>query len=108
MILQFCIYMVGFDVFQCDYVQYKLQIKQWCVEFGLVVLCFGDDEVSGDSKVEVVCCIYEINVVLIDLVDYVVVNVCDFCGYELDLGMVFEIGYVVGCGKKVWCYNMFV
>ncbi|EIJ45967.1 nucleoside 2-deoxyribosyltransferase [Herbaspirillum sp. GW103] len=99
------IYLAGPDVFQRDYAQHKLQIKQWCAELGLVALCPGDDEVSGDSKAEVARRIYQINVALIDSADYVVANVCDFRGHEPDSGTVFEIGYAVGRGKKVWCYN---
>lgn len=99
------IYMAGPDVFQRDYAQHKQQIKQWCAELGLVALCPGDDEVSGDSKAEVARRIYEINIALIDSADYVVANVCDFRGHEPDSGTVFEIGYAVGRGKKVWSYN---
>jgi hypothetical protein len=95
------IYMAGPDVFQRDYAQHKQQIKQWCAELGLVALCPGDDEVSGDSKAEVARRIYEINMALIDSADYVVANVCDFRGHEPDSGTVFEIGYAVGRGKKV-------
>lgn len=99
------IYMAGPDVFQPDYARHKARIKQWCAELGLVALCPGDDEVSGADKAEVARRIYEINIALIDSADYVVANVCDFRGHEPDSGTVFEIGYAVGRGKKVWGYN---
>ncbi|ALU90767.1 nucleoside 2-deoxyribosyltransferase [Herbaspirillum rubrisubalbicans] len=99
------IYLAGPDVFQRDYAQYKLRIKQWCTELGLVALCPGDDEVTGESKADIARRIYEINVALIESADYVVANVRNFRGHEPDSGTVFEIGYAVGRGKKVWCYN---
>ncbi len=99
------IYLAGPDVFQPDYAQYKARIKQWCAELGLTALCPGDDEVSGEDKAEMARRIYEINIALIESADYVVANVCNFRGHEPDSGTVFEIGYAVGRGKKVWCYN---
>nr|WP_198983776.1 nucleoside 2-deoxyribosyltransferase [Herbaspirillum sp. ASV7] len=99
------IYMAGPDVFMRDYAQHKAHIRQWCAELGLVALCPGDDEVTGESKGEVARRIYEINIALIDSADYVVANVRDFRGHEPDSGTVFEIGYAIGRGKKVWCYN---
>ncbi len=99
------IYMAGPDVFMRDYAQHKAHIRQWCAELGLVALCPGDDEVTGESKAEVARRIYEINIALIDSADYVVANVRDFRGHEPDSGTVFEIGYAIGRGKKVWCYN---
>ncbi|KAF1038570.1 MAG: 2'-deoxynucleoside 5'-phosphate N-hydrolase 1 [Herbaspirillum frisingense] len=99
------IYTAGPDVFERDYAQQKARIKQWCAELGLVALCPGDDEVSGATKAEVSRGIFEINMALIESADYVVANVRDFRGHEPDSGTVFEIGYAVGRGKKVWCYN---
>lgn len=99
------IYLAGPDVFARDYAAYKARIKQWCGELGLLALCPGDDEVQGESKSEIARRIYEINVALIDSADGVVANVRDFRGHEPDSGTVFEIGYAVGRGKKVWCYN---
>lgn len=99
------IYLAGPDVFQRDYAQHKARIRQWCGELELVALCPGDDEVSGASKAEVARGIFEINMALIESADYVAANVCDFRGHEPDSGTVFEIGYAVGRGKKVWCYN---
>ncbi|MBP0597617.1 nucleoside 2-deoxyribosyltransferase [Herbaspirillum sp. LeCh32-8] len=99
------IYMAGPDVFQRDYAQHKARIKEWCAELGLVALCPGDDEVTGEGKAEVSRAIFEVNMALIESADYVVANVCNFRGHEPDSGTVFEIGYAVGRGKKVWCYN---
>src|SRR5437899_7416599 len=33
-------------------------------------------------------------------------NVENFRGHEPDSGTVFEIGYAIGRGKVVWCYNV--
>lgn len=99
------IYLAGPDVFQRDYAQHKQRIKQWCAELGLHPLCPGDDEVSGEDAHGVSKTIFEINMALIDSADYVVANVCNFRGHEPDSGTVFEIGYAIGRGKKVWCYN---
>lgn len=99
------IYMAGPDVFQRDYAQHKARIKQWCAELGLTALCPGDDEVTGSSKPEISRGIFDLNMALIESADYVVANVANFRGHEPDSGTVFEIGYAVGRGKKVWCYN---
>lgn len=33
-------------------------------------------------------------------------NIQNFRGHEPDSGTVFEIGYAIGRGKAVWCYNV--
>lgn len=99
------VYLAGPDVFMPDYAAHKQRIRAWCATLGLLPLCPGDDEVSGASKAQVAQRIYEVNIALIESADYVVANVRDFRGHEPDSGTVFEIGYAVGRGKKVWCYN---
>lgn len=103
-----CFYFVGLDVFCFEFIVYGEVFKVLCVEFGFIGLYLFDNVIvlQVDGFVIVVE-IYCQNIILIDLVDVVFVNVVDFCGYELDFGMCFEIGYVIVCGKDVWCYNVF-
>ncbi|MGV8898726.1 MAG: nucleoside 2-deoxyribosyltransferase [Burkholderiaceae bacterium] len=42
----------------------------------------------------------------IDAADIVMANVQDFRGHEPHSGTVFDIGYAIGRGKAVWCYNV--
>ncbi|MFL9927202.1 nucleoside 2-deoxyribosyltransferase [Herbaspirillum lusitanum] len=99
------VYMAGPDVFQPDYADYKLRLKQYCEQLGLTALCPGDDVVEGDSREAISQGIFELNMALIREADYIAANVANFRGCEPDSGTVFEIGYAVGLGKKVWCYN---
>lgn len=99
------IYLAGPDVFQRDYALHKQRLKDWCAELNLTPLCPGDDEVTGATKADISRGIFDINMALIESADYVVANVANFRGHEPDSGTVFEIGYAIGRGKKVWCYN---
>jgi len=100
------IYMAGPDVFRRDYAAHKAAIGRCCAALGLVALCPGDDEVTGDSRLDVSRAIFELNMSLIDSADCVAANVGNFRGHEPDSGTVFEIGYAIGRGKPVWCYNV--
>jgi nucleoside 2-deoxyribosyltransferase len=99
------IYLAGPDVFKRDYARHKENARRWCAELGLVALCPGDDEVTGDTREAVSRGIFDINLALLESADYVVANLENFRGHEPDSGTVFEIGYAIGRGKKVWGYN---
>lgn len=100
------VYMAGPDVFSPDYAALKQKLKTLCAQAGLHALCPGDDEIEELPLSCLSQLIFEHNIALIDQADYVMANVSNFRGHEPDSGTVFEIGYAVAKGKKVWCYNV--
>lgn len=99
------IYLAGPDVFRRDYETHKARLKAMCKTAGIVALCPADDElveIPGDA---LSLCIFKQNIALLDRADVVMANLQNFRGNEPDSGTVFEVGYAIGRGKKVWCYN---
>lgn len=99
------IYLAGPDVFRSDYQAHKATLKALCGAAGIVLLCPADDELVEVTGKSLSLRIFEQNIALIDRADIVMANVQNFRGCEPDSGTVFEVGYAVGRGKAVWCYN---
>jgi nucleoside 2-deoxyribosyltransferase len=110
------IYLAGPDVFFAGYDQHKDRLKALCKAANLFALCPADDQLTDDpeppgqtsrpKQPPLSARIFAQNIALIERADIVMANVQNFRGHEPDSGTVFEIGYAVGKGKKVWCYNV--
>lgn len=100
------IYFAGPDVFDVNYEAHKKAIKVQCQMLGVQPLLPADTEIQCDDKTLLAQLIYEQNIDYIRQADMVVANVMPFRGNEPDSGTVFEIGFAIGLGKPVWCYNV--
>lgn len=99
------IYLAGPDIFKSDYQVHQSKLKEFCGKFGIILLCPVDDELMNVAGKSLSLRIFEQNIALIDQADIVMANLENFRGFEPDSGTVFEVGYAVGRGKMVWCYN---
>jgi len=99
------VYHASPDVFRRDYQAFKTAFKGLCLAAGIFPLCPADDELVDAPGKPLSLRIYEQNIALIERADIVMANVQNFRGFEPDSGTVFEIGYAIGRGKRVWCYN---
>ena len=100
------IYLAGPDVFKPNFINIRDSLKKLCRESGLIPLSPADgDPVECDTS-ELSSQIYLQNIRHIDAADIVMANIENFRGHEPDSGTVFEIGYAIGRGKAVWCYNV--
>ncbi len=100
------IYLAGPDVFKTDFVAIRDRLKSLCSAAGFIPLSPADGDPIDCHPSELSHQIYLQNVRLIDSADIVMANVEHFRGLEPDSGTVFEIGYAIGRGKLVWCYNV--
>ncbi|MEO6354860.1 MAG: nucleoside 2-deoxyribosyltransferase [Burkholderiaceae bacterium] len=100
------IYLAGPDVFKPDFAVIRDQLKTLCRAAGFVPLSPADGDPIDCAASELSQRIYLQNIGHIDAADIVMANVQDFRGHEPDSGTVFEIGYAIGRGKAVWCYNV--
>jgi len=100
------IYLAGPDVFKPNYSTIRDQIKAQCSAAGFIPLSPADDETIIGVAGELSNQIYLQNIRYIETADIVMANVQNFRGHEPDSGTVFEIGYAIGRGKAVWCYNV--
>ncbi len=100
------IYLAGPDVFKPDFAAIRERLKTLCRAAGFVPLSPADgDPIECDAS-ELSKQIYLQNIAHIDNADIVMANLENFRGYEPDSGTVFEIGYAIGRGKTVFCYNV--
>lgn len=102
-----CIYFVGLEVFFFVEEYQVIVVEKKCLfwENGFegvdlldMVLIFLGNEV----KFRCGYWIYWVNCELMDSCDVIIVNLIFFCGISVDLGIVFEVGYMVGQGKFVF------
>lgn len=100
------IYLAGPDVFKPDFETIRDQLKSWCSIEGFHPLSPADGTPIDCDVSDLSRQIYLQNIRYIDAADIVMANVESFRGYEPDSGTVFEIGYAIGRGKDVWCYNV--
>lgn len=100
------IYLAGPDVFKPDFVMIRDRLKALCRTAGFHPLSPADGELIECDAADLSHRIYLQNIGHIDAADIVMANVQNFRGHEPDSGTVFEIGYAIGRGKTVWCYNV--
>ena len=90
--------LAGPDVFRPDAQEYAEQSRALCRQFGFEPLTPLDHPETDPKE------IYEANIALIRKAQIVVANLNPFRGTEPDSGTVFEVGYALALGKKVFGY----
>ena len=99
------IYLAGPDVFEVDAVQVGEKLKALCTEYGFLGLFPLDNVISTDgTEYEAAKNIREANIKLIEESDIILANLAPFRGLEPDSGTVYEVGYGMALGKKVYAY----
>ncbi len=92
------IYLAGHDVFRPDALEFAEKSRALCRQFGFEALTPLDNPETDPKS------IYEANIALIRKAQIVVANLNPFRGAEPDSGTVFELGYALALGKKVFGY----
>jgi nucleoside 2-deoxyribosyltransferase len=100
------VYLAGPDVFRPDFAAIRERLKALCRAAGLAPLSPADGDPPACDPSELSRRIYLQNIEHIEHADIVMANLENFRGHEPDSGTVFEIGYAIGRGKQVFCYNV--
>jgi len=99
------IYLAGPDVFEIDAIKQGEQLKTLCLNYGFIGLFPLDNIITCDgTPYELAKAIREANIKLIEEADIVMANLNPFRGLEPDSGTVYEVGYAMALGKKVYAY----
>ena len=99
------IYIAGPDVFEKDAADIGKRYRKLCANYGYEGLYPLENEIDFSSdKKETACRIFEANKKMIDICDVVIANLNPFRGKESDSGTVWECGYAIGRGKRVYGY----
>jgi nucleoside 2-deoxyribosyltransferase len=100
------VYLAGPDVFLPDAVAVGRRKKELCAKYGFEGLYPFDNEIRTTSQGERRDrLIYRANVEMIRRVEFGICNLTPFRGPSADAGTVFELGMLVGLGKKVYGYT---
>jgi len=98
------IYLAGPEVFRKDAIKTGKKLVKKCKKHGFKGLYPLDNVIKASSKKELSREIFIANRKMIEKADFVIANINPFRGYEPDSGTVWEIGYALGLGKKVYGY----
>ena len=99
------IYIAGPDVFEQDSIKIGKRFSKLCNKYGYEGLYPLDNIINTkQEKQKIAKDIYEANKKLLDSCDIVIANLNSFRGKESDSGTVWECGYAVAKGKKVYGY----
>lgn len=100
------IYLAGPDVFRFDAIDFGMKLKAKCHEYGYKGMYPFDNEVDlTQDKRSMAKEIFTANRHMIDNCDIVIANLEPFRGPSADVGTVWECGYALGLGKKVYGYR---
>ena len=103
---QMKVYLAGPDVFLPDAVAIGQRKKALCAQYGFEGLFPFDNEVSPNAAGERIDkLIYRANEQMIRRADLGICNLTPFRGPSADVGTVFELGLMVGLGKRVFGYT---
>jgi nucleoside 2-deoxyribosyltransferase len=100
------IYLAGPDVFLPNAIAIGRRKKELCAQFGFEGLFPFDNEVkpgAGGERIDTL--IYRANEDMIRHADLGICNLTPFRGPSADVGTVFELGLLVGLGKRVFGYT---
>jgi nucleoside 2-deoxyribosyltransferase len=100
------VYLAGPDVFLPDAIQIGRRKKQLCLSHGLEGLFPFDNELpapGADERVDRL--IYRANEAMMQSAHLGIFNLTPFRGPSADAGTVFELGLMVGLGKRVFAYT---
>lgn len=99
------IYLAGPDVFETDALEQGKRLKKLCMEFGFEGHFPLDNEIMSEgTPYSVAKKIREANLALLTQCDIIMANLNPFRGLEPDSGTVYEVGYAVALGKRVYGY----
>ena len=100
------IYFAGPSVFRLDALDFANQVKKTGLQYDIITLYPLDNIINteGKTKYQISSEIFEANRAMIEACDYIVADLSEFRGKEPDSGTVWECGYGVGLGKKVFVY----
>jgi len=99
------IYIAGFDVFKKDSIEIGESYKLLCEKYGFEGLYPLDNVANfNQAKQKIAQDIFTVNKNMIDECDIVIANINPFRGKEADSGTIWECGYAVALGKKVYGY----
>jgi len=99
------IYIAGFDVFKADSIAIGKEYQNLCEQYGYEGLYPLDNVANFDQpKQKIAQDIFTANRNMIDICDIVIANINPFRGKEADSGTIWECGYAVALGKKVYGY----
>lgn len=92
------IYIAGYDVFYDNAAEIGAKYKEICLKYGFEGLYPLDNKYPTGSE------IFHGNIYLLNNCDFVVANLNNFRGLDMDSGTSFEIGYAYAKGKKIYGY----
>jgi len=99
------IYIAGPDVFEKDSIEIGQKYVKLCKDYGFEGLYPLDNVINFEqNKQKIAQDIYKANKNLIDECDIVIANLNSFRGKESDSGTIWECGYAIALGKKVYGY----
>ena len=100
------VYLAGPDVFLPDAIEQGRRKKELCAAYGFEGLYPFDNEISPNLSGERIdALIYCANEAMIRRADFGICNLTPFRGPSADVGTVFELGLLVGLGKRVFGYT---
>jgi nucleoside 2-deoxyribosyltransferase len=100
------VYLAGPDVFLPDAVGIGQRKKELCAQYGFEGLFPFDNEIGPDAAGERADkLIYRANERMMRRADIGICNLTPFRGASADPGTVFELGMLVGLGKRVFGYT---
>jgi nucleoside 2-deoxyribosyltransferase len=99
------VYLAGPEVFLPDAVEVGRRKQALCAAHGFAGLYPLDNEISTTSAERTDKLIYDANKAMMERADFCICNLTPFRGPGADVGTVFELGLMVGLGKKVFAYT---
>ena len=99
------VYLAGPEVFLPDAVEIGRRKQALCTVYGFAGLYALDNEIPATTGRRTDKLIYDANTAMMHRADFCICNLTPFRGPGADAGTVFELGLMVGLGKKVFAYT---
>jgi nucleoside 2-deoxyribosyltransferase len=99
------VYLAGPEVFLPDAVEIGRRKQALCTAYGFAGLYPLDNEIPAATPERTDKLIYDANTAMMQRADFCICNLTPFRGPGADAGTVFELGLMVGLGKKVFAYT---
>jgi nucleoside 2-deoxyribosyltransferase len=99
------IYLAGPEVFLPDAIEIGRHKQALCARYGFEGLYPLDNEITATAAERLDRMIYQANKAMVARADIGICNLTPFRGPSADAGTVFELGLMVGLGKRVFAYT---
>lgn len=99
------VYLAGPSVFYPNWKEVSEELKSLCYKYGFEPLYPLDNEVTGDSPLDIATKIAKSNVAMIQEADAIIADITEFHGTSMDVGTAFEIGMAIQRGIPVVTYT---